>query len=65
MAGLDEWQARGPQRVAERYLARLLDEADTPGLRRGIDPATGALVLDRADGRQERRELPVPAAVAA
>ena len=47
MAGLDEWQARGPQRVAERFLARLLDEAGTPELRRGIDPATGALVLER------------------
>ena len=58
MAGLDEWQARGPKRVAERYLARLLDEAGAPGLRRGIDPATGALVLDRAGGARERRALP-------
>ncbi len=64
MAGLDEWRARGPKRVAERYLARLLDEADTPGLRRGIDPATGALVLDRAGGARERRALP-PSQVAA
>ena len=62
MAGLDEWQARGPKRVAERYLARLLDEAETPGLRRGIDPATGALVLDRAGGARERRALPPVAA---
>ena len=61
MAGLDEWQARGPQRVAERYLARLLDEAETPDLRRGIDPATGALVLDRAGAARERRPLPVAA----
>ena len=52
-------QARGPRRVAEQYLARLLDEADTPGLRRGIDPATGALVFDRAGGgARERRPLP-------
>ncbi|GAA0601831.1 biotin/lipoate--protein ligase family protein [Craurococcus roseus] len=58
MAGLDEWQARGPRRVAERYLARLLDGADTPGLRRGIDPDTGALVFDRAGGARERRPLP-------
>lgn len=64
MAGLDEWQARGPARVAERFLARLLDDAGAPGLRRGIDPATGALVLDRAGGARERRELP-PALVAA
>jgi BirA family transcriptional regulator, biotin operon repressor / biotin---[acetyl-CoA-carboxylase] ligase len=62
MAGLDEWQARGPQRVAERFLARLLDEAGTPELRRGIDPATGALILER-DGTRERRALPqMPAA---
>lgn len=61
MAGLAEWEARGPQRVAERYLARLLDEAGTPDLRRGIDPATGALVLDRAGGERERRALPVAA----
>ena len=58
MAGLDEWQARGPQPVAERYLSRLLDGADIPDLRRGIDPATGALVLDRGDGTRERRALP-------
>ena len=61
MAGLDEWQARGPQRLAERYLARLLDEAETPDLRRGIDPGTGALVLDRAGAARERRPLPVAA----
>jgi BirA family transcriptional regulator, biotin operon repressor / biotin---[acetyl-CoA-carboxylase] ligase len=60
MAGLDEWQARGPGRVAERFLLRLLDGAGTPGLRRGIDPATGALVLERS-GAQERRPLPVAA----
>ncbi len=61
MAGLDEWQARGPQRVVERYLARLVDEAETPDLRRGIDPATGALVLDRAGVAPERRPSPVAA----
>lgn len=52
MAGLDEWQARGWQRMAERYLARLLHPAPAPGLRRGLDPATGALLLDR-DGVRE------------
>jgi len=60
MSGLDEWRARGPQSVADRYLAWLLDEADTPGLRRGIDPGTGALVLERS-GTRERRALPVAA----
>jgi biotin-(acetyl-CoA carboxylase) ligase len=49
MAGLDEWQARGPRRMAERYLARLVDEAET-GARRGIDPNTGDLILDPRDG---------------
>ncbi|WP_240048496.1 biotin/lipoate--protein ligase family protein [Crenalkalicoccus roseus] len=56
LAGLDEWQARGPRRVAERFLARLVDEAEAPGTRRGLDPATGALVLER-DGA--RRHLPL------
>lgn len=60
MAGLDEWRARGARRVAERYLARLVDEARTPDLRRGIDPATGALVLERS-GARERRPLPAAA----
>jgi biotin-(acetyl-CoA carboxylase) ligase len=52
MAGLDEWQARGWQRMAERYLARLLHPAPEAGLRRGLDPASGALVLER-DGVRE------------
>jgi hypothetical protein len=56
MAGLDEWQARGPRRVAERYLARLEDEAES-GAKRGIAPESGALVIER-DGRRETRELP-------
>jgi hypothetical protein len=56
MAGLDEWQARGPRRVAERFLARLVDEAGTPGLRRGIDPGTGDLVLEQ-DGQRSLRGL--------
>jgi hypothetical protein len=56
MAGLDEWQARGARRVAERFLARLEDFSDSAGVKRGIDPASGALVLDRA-GHRERREL--------
>ena len=60
MGGLDEWRARGPESVAARYLAWLLDEADAPGLRRGIDPGTGALVLERS-GTRERRALPVAA----
>ena len=49
MAGLDEWQARGPRRVAERYLARLEDFA---GEKRGIAPDSGALVIEREGARQ-------------
>ncbi len=56
MAGLDAWQARGPQRVAEPYLARLRDPAEAPGLRRGIDPGSGGLVLEQ-DGRRVVRPL--------
>lgn len=65
MAGLDEWRARGPRRVIERYLARLADEAGAPGLRRGVDPATGALLLERGGGgvaAGERRPVPVEVA---
>ncbi len=56
MAGLDDWQARGPRRLTERFLARLADARDVVGLRRGIDPATGDLVLDR-DGVRTSRSL--------
>jgi len=58
MAGLDEWQARGVPRLAERYLARLGDPAQRWGLRRGIDPATGALVLEEGGVRTVRPLLP-------
>jgi biotin-(acetyl-CoA carboxylase) ligase len=56
MAGLDDWQARGPKRLSERYLARLAESRDLPGLRRGIDPATGDLVLEQ-EGARSRRAL--------
>ena len=52
MANLDEWQARGTRRVAEKYLARLEDFAGQKGVKRGIDPNTAALVLDREGGRE-------------
>lgn len=52
MANMDEWQARGTRRVAEKYLARLEDFADEKGVKRGIDPNTAALVLDREGGRE-------------
>lgn len=56
MANLDEWQARGPRRVTEKFLARLADPAAEKGLRRGINPKGAALVLEREGAR---RELPL------
>lgn len=52
MANMDEWQARGTRRVAEKYLARLEDFASEKGVKRGIDPNTSGLVLDREGGRE-------------
>lgn len=52
MANMDEWQTRGTRRVAEKYLARLEDFAGETGVKRGIDPNTAALVLDREGGRE-------------
>ena len=58
MAGLAEWQrpdaTGGFRRMAERYLARL--ERGEEGVRHGLDPATGDLVLER-DGTRMRRAL--------
>jgi hypothetical protein len=54
MANLDEWQARGPGRVADRFLARLTDPAPALGRRRGVDPATGALVIEEGGARSAR-----------
>jgi biotin-(acetyl-CoA carboxylase) ligase len=55
MAGLAEWQRTGPgggfKRLAERYLARLEADERTEGGRRGLDPATGDLVVERDGGR--------------
>ncbi len=52
MAGLDRWQSSGPRRLVVDCLARLEDGRAEAGLRRGIDPSSGALVLER-DGRRE------------
>jgi BirA family transcriptional regulator, biotin operon repressor / biotin---[acetyl-CoA-carboxylase] ligase len=52
MANMDEWQARGTRRVAEKYLARLEDFSKDKAVKRGIDPNTAALVLDREGGRE-------------
>ncbi len=61
MATLADWQGRGFRIVAERYLARL-DPAMGAGARRGIDAATGDLVLERGGARER---LPLVQAVAA
>jgi hypothetical protein len=53
---MDEWNARGPRRVAEKYLARLEEAAGQKGVKRGIDPNTGALVIHRAKGENGGRE---------
>jgi hypothetical protein len=66
MAGLAEWQQAGPhggfRRLAERYLARLAAEPWMGEGRRGLDPATGDLLLDQGG---DRRRHPLLDAVAA
>ncbi len=51
MANLAEWQRPGPhggfRRLAERFLGRLEQDEATAGGKRGLDPATGALVVER------------------
>jgi biotin-(acetyl-CoA carboxylase) ligase len=51
MAGLSEWQRDGFRRLSEKTLARLELEDWMQGARRGLDPATGALVLERDGAR--------------
>jgi hypothetical protein len=55
MANLAEWQRTGIgggfPRLAERFLARLEQDARTEGGRRGLDPATGDLVVERDAAR--------------
>ncbi len=64
MAGLAEWQPPAPgggavpagfRRLAERYLARLQPEDWMQGGRRGLDPATGDLLIDTPAGRRAHR----------
>jgi BirA family biotin operon repressor/biotin-[acetyl-CoA-carboxylase] ligase len=60
MANLAEWQRVGPgsgfTRMAERYLARLARQEWMGEARRGIDPASGDLLLDE-DGTRTRHAL--------
>lgn len=58
MATLDGWQARGVPWLAERFLARLAEPKPHFGLRRGLDPHTGDLVLEEGGARLTR---PFPA----
>jgi hypothetical protein len=51
MAGLADWQDRGFRTVAERYLARL-EAPPGDAARRGLDPATGDLILEAAGVRR-------------
>ncbi|MBW8271432.1 biotin/lipoate--protein ligase family protein [Caldovatus sp. SYSU G05006] len=58
MTGLNEWQERGFARLAGRYLGWLeRDPAQAGAARRGLDSATGDLVLQRPDGALTRRSL--------
>lgn len=56
MAGFAEWQARGFSAMAERVLARLEVEGWMADARRGLDPASGDLILRRA-GEDARHSL--------
>lgn len=60
MAGLAEWQRSdvtgGFRRLAERFLARMEQDARSEGGKRGLDPATGDLVVER-EGRRARFAL--------
>ncbi len=54
MAWLHDWQERGPRPLAEAYLARL---AKPQAAKRGLDLATGDLILHDDAGREERLSL--------
>jgi BirA family transcriptional regulator, biotin operon repressor / biotin---[acetyl-CoA-carboxylase] ligase len=60
MAGLAEWQRSDPtggfRRLAERFLARAEQDERTGGGKRGLDPATGDLVVEH-DGARQRFAL--------
>ncbi len=57
MAGIAEWDRDGPKAVADRYLARLEQDAATEGARRGIDLSSGDLVWE-CEGTRQRRAFP-------
>lgn len=55
MAGIAEWQRPGPtggvKRLAEKFLARLEREESMGEAKRGLDPASGDLVLEKDGAR--------------
>jgi biotin-(acetyl-CoA carboxylase) ligase len=63
MANIAEWQHAGPSsgfaRLSERYLARLARQGWMGEARRGIDPATGDLMLEEGGARTRHRLLDV------
>lgn len=62
MAGFADWQARGFAKLAEATLARLEHAPWMGQARRGLDPATGDLVLEEGGAR---RSHPLREALAA
>jgi BirA family transcriptional regulator, biotin operon repressor / biotin---[acetyl-CoA-carboxylase] ligase len=52
LAGFSDWQARGFPKLAEKTLARLEHAPWMGSARRGLDPATGDLVLEEGGARQ-------------
>lgn len=55
LANMNEWEER-PTRLAEKYFARLETAPWQGTARRGLDPVTGDLILDR-DGTRQRHAL--------
>lgn len=55
LANMNEWQER-PARLPEKFFARLETAPWQQGARRGLDPVTGDLILER-DGERQRHVL--------
>lgn len=55
LANMNEWQDR-PARLPEKFFARLETAPWQQGARRGLDPVTGDLILER-DGDRQRHVL--------
>ncbi|MES2711735.1 MAG: biotin/lipoate--protein ligase family protein [Pseudomonadota bacterium] len=55
LANMNEWEER-PARLGEKYFARLETAPWQAGARRGLDPVTGDLILER-EGTRQRHPL--------